>query len=117
MKKVEEMFIAGGRFDKDGPGAIAKDHAGGTIGVIDDGRHDVGADYKHLLVSARFNEFDTRLESINEAGTGGGDVVSPGAFGANAVLNQASRGREQHVGGDGGEKDGFDFRGRNAAFQ
>src|SRR6266576_2899537 len=71
--------IVGG-LENYGAGTVAKDHAGGSVGVVDDRRHHVRADDHDLLMHAGRNVLCASLQSEEESGTGGGEIESPGAF-------------------------------------
>ena len=113
VDEADFAFFAG--FEQDRARAVAEDDAGGAVGVVDDGAHDVGADDEDFFVRAGFDELGADLEGVGEAGAGGGEVETPGAFGAELVLHEAGGGGEEHVRRDGGDDDGFDFGGVDAA--
>ena len=116
MPEVDEADLAfGAGLEQDRAGAVAEEDAGGAVGVVDDGAHDVGADDEDLFVRAGFDELGADLQGVGEAGAGGGEVEAPGAGGAELVLHEAGGGGEEHVGRDGGDDDGFDFGGLDAA--
>ncbi len=71
-----------GRLEKHGAGAVAKDHAGGAVRVVDDRGHHVGADHQDPLVGARGDELRARLYGVNEGGAGRGKIESPNPLGA-----------------------------------
>jgi len=113
VNEADFAFFAG--LEEDSAGAIAEDDAGGAVGVVDDGTHDVGADDENFCVCAGFDELGTHLEGVGEAGTGGGEIEAPRVGGAELVLHEAGGGGEGHVRGDGGDDDGFDLGSINAA--
>ena len=53
--------------DQIGGGAVTEDRAGGTVGVVHDRRHLVGADDHDLLARTRLDEFRTRRKGEKEA--------------------------------------------------
>ena len=55
-----------------GPSAIAKDHTGGAVCVIDDRGHYIGANHKDPLVRSGCNELRTSLHRINKCGARSG---------------------------------------------
>ena len=61
-------------------GAVAEQHAGRAIGVVDDARHHVGADHQHVVVRAGGDELRRRRQRVGEAGAGGAEVEAPGAL-------------------------------------
>src|SRR5204863_4107442 len=112
----EHAFVVWlGGFEQDGAGAIAKDDTGGAVLIIDDGGHHVSANGEYFLMSASANELRGDLKCVYESGTGGGDVESPSAFASHFVLDEACGRRKQHVRGDGGDHDGLDLSGSDAA--
>ena len=113
VDEAEFAFFAG--LEEDGPGAVAEDDAGGAVGVVDDGAHDVGTDDHYFFVGTGFDEFGSDLEGVGEAGAGGGEVETPDVGGTELVLDEAGGGGERHVGGDGGDDDDFEFGGVDAA--
>ena len=115
MEIDHAQFALRSGLDEDCAGAVAEEDAGGAVGVVDDGRHGVGADDEDFFVLARLDELATHLQGVDEAGAGGGDVESPGAFGAEAILHETGGGGEEHVGGDGADDDDFDIGGIDAA--
>ena len=52
-------------------GAVAEKDAGGTVGVVEDRGHGVGADDENLGVRAGFDELHACLQCVDEAGAGG----------------------------------------------
>ncbi len=115
QKSMRPIFAVSAGLDENSAGAVAEEDAGGAVGVVDDGAHDVGADDEDFFVRAGFDELGADLEGVGEAGAGGGEVEAPGAGGAELVLDDAGGGGEDHVGRDGGDDDGFDFGGLDAA--
>ena len=93
-------------------GAITEDHARGAIGVVDDARHDVGADHQRVLARAGGHHLRRRRQRIGESRARGEQVVAPGARRANLVLHQARRARKQHVGRRRADDDEVDVVGR-----
>ncbi len=113
VDEADFAFFAG--LEEDCAGAVAEDDAGGAVGVVDDGTHDVGADDEDFFVGAGFDELRAHLKGVGEAGAGGGEIETPGVGRAKLVLHQAGGGGEGHVRGDGGDDDGLDFGGVDAA--
>ena len=101
--------------EQDSTGAVAKDDAGGSVGVVDDGAHDVGANDEDLFVRSGFDELCSHLEGVGEARAGGGEVETPGVGSAELILHEAGGSRKGHVGSDGRDDDGFDFGGVDTA--
>jgi len=112
MRPAEIVF---GGLEDYGTGTVAKDHAGGAIGVVDDRGHHIRANYEDFLMSASRDELRSRLHGVNKGGTGGGDIESPDPGGAEFVLHQAGGRGEKHVWSDGADDDGIDVAGREAA--
>ena len=78
--------------------AVAEDHAGRAIGVVDDARHHVGADHERVPAAAGGHHLRRRRQRVGESRAGGEEVVAPRACRADLVLHQARRARKQHVG-------------------
>ena len=116
MEVDHAVLAVGGGFEEDCAGAVAEEHAGGAVGVVDDGGHGVRADDEDFFLGAGLDELRAHLEGVDESGTGGGEVEAPGALGAEAILDEAGGGGEEHVGGDGADDDDFNFGGIDAAF-
>ncbi len=95
--------------------AVAKNHASGAVGVVDDRGHHVRADHQDALVSARGDELRPRLHGVDESGTGAGEIESPHAVGAKLVLNQAGGRWKEHVGRDRADDDGINVAGSQTA--
>src|ERR1700691_536955 len=112
VDEIDQSYgIVFGGFEDYGARSVAEDHAGCTVGVIDDRRHYVGADDQDSLMSAGRDELRSRLDGVDEGGTGGGDIESPNAVRAQLVLNQAGGRGEKHVGRDRAYDDGVDVVG------
>ena len=59
--EIEDRAVARvGRRDDDGAGAVAEEHARRPILVVDDARHDVGADDQRVIVRAGRHELAGR---------------------------------------------------------
>ncbi len=97
-----------------GAGAIAEQDTGGTVGVVDDPGHGVGADHQHLLVRAGSHQMGRGRQSVEKSGTGGDQVKAPNAFRPKLMLDQAGRRRKQHVGSDSADDDGVQRGGLDA---
>ena len=90
---------------------VAEQHAGVAICPIDDGRKFFRADDQHRFVGARHDELLADFQRVNESRASRFDVECGGALGADLVLNQTGRGRERHVGRDGGHDDQINLLG------
>ena len=108
-------FVLGCGLDEDTARSVAEEDAGGAVGVVNDGGHGVGANDEDFGVRAGFDELGSHLQGVDEAGTGGGEVESPGAFCAELVLDETGGGGEHHIGRNGGDDDGLDFFRADAA--
>ena len=64
MKPASSPFF--GRLDQHRAGAVAEQHAGGAVGVIDDAAHRVGADHQHFLVRAGRHQMRRRGQPVDE---------------------------------------------------
>src|SRR5690606_22466625 len=90
-------------------GAIAKEHAGVAIRPINDRRKLLSANNQYGIVRVRRNELLGDLKRVEEAGTGRADVETGGVLRSNLRLNEARRGREEHVRRDRGYNDEIDL--------
>src|SRR5258708_15095067 len=115
MQKINAAQPFVGGYDQHRARAIAEDHAGGAVGVVDDRRHNVGANDQDFFMRARFHKLHSGLQRIDKTGAGRGDIETPGAFCAQLVLHQAGGGGEQHVGSYGSDKDRLHLAGGPAA--
>jgi len=66
-------------------------------------------------VRAGLDELGADLQCVDKAGAGGGEVEAPGAGCADLFLHEAGSGGEEHIRRDGGDEDGLDLGGVNAA--
>ena len=60
----DALVVAG--LDHGSAGAVAEDHAGRPIGVVDDARHHVGADHQRVLASARGHHLGRGGQRVGE---------------------------------------------------
>src|SRR4051794_28020897 len=66
----------------------------------------------------RSDELLANFETINKAGTSRFDIERSGPARSELLLNQAGRGRKEHVGRDGRDNDEVDFlRSHTCSFQ
>ena len=101
--------VFGGGLNEHGTGAVTEDGAGGAIGVIDDARHLVGADYDHFLVATALNHGRSHVHGEEETAACGLKVDAEGIFHAQTAYNDARRGGERIVGRGGSENQAFDL--------
>ena len=115
MKSIRPTESSSAGFKDHSPGAVAKNNAGGAIGVVDDRRHNVGANHENSFMRARGDELRAGLHGIDKCGAGGGEVESPNPGRAQLVLHQAGGGGKKHIGRDGADDDGVDVVRREPA--
>ena len=60
IDESQAVFAVLGGFEQHGAGAVAEQHAGGAVGVVDDAAHGIGADHQHLLVRAGGHQVGAR---------------------------------------------------------
>src|SRR5258708_32448140 len=97
MNKIEyALIVTVRRFQQDGPGAVAEEHARRAILVIQDRSHDVTADDERLVLRSRADELRAYRQSINETGTRRRKIESPCVRSAQLVLHEARSGGEHH---------------------
>ncbi len=109
--EIDDAFIRTGGLKQDGSCAVAKEHTGGPILIVQNGRHRVAADHQHFLVRARTNELRAHGQRVSKSGARRGQVKTPRFFRADTFLHQAGGGGKKHVRGDAGEHNEFDLRG------
>ena len=78
MKPPSSSVLGG--LDQHGAGAVAEQHAGVAVGVVDDAAHGVGADHQHFLVRAGGDQVRAGGQPVDEAGAGRDQVEAPGAL-------------------------------------
>src|SRR2546430_15829146 len=105
MFKIQNALSVGGWFQQYSAGAVAKEHTGGAILIIQNGSHGVAADCQNLFVRAGGNKLRANSEGVRKSRAGRGEIKSPGFFCADAVLYQAGGGREKHVRSNAGHDD------------
>src|SRR4051794_32437708 len=93
------------RLNQERPRSIAKEDAGGAVGVVDDARHRVGTDHQNFAMSSSRDQVGGGRQPINESRTGGTQIETPGAGGFQLLLHKAGSGREKHIWCDGTEND------------
>ena len=96
----------------DRSGAVAEQHAGRAILVVDDARHHVGADDQRVLVRAARHHLARRRQRVGERRAGRAQVESPRVVRADLVLHQTRGARKHHVRRDGADDDEADVVGR-----
>ena len=94
----DRRLVVAGRREHDGARAVAEQNARRAIGVVDDARHDVGADDERVLDGAGRHHRPADAERVREPGTGRTEVEAPGLRRADPRLQQARRARKHHVG-------------------
>src|SRR5208282_3777170 len=116
VQKVDETDgVVFGGLEQDRACSIAKDDAGGAVGVVDDRRHYVCSDDEHFLVGSGRNELRSRLQGINKRRTSAGEIESPDVLRAEFVLDK-TRGRgKKHIGRNRPDDDRVEVGGRDAA--
>ena len=105
MLEIEDPFAGARGLKQHGAGAVAKEHTGGTILIVQNGRHRVAADHQNFLVGARANELRTDGQRVGKAGARRGQVETPRFLRTDTFLHQAGSGGEKHVRGNTGEHD------------
>ena len=92
-------------------GAVAEQHAGRAVLVVDDARHHVGADDQRVIVRAARHDLAGRRQRIGERRAGRAQVEAPGAPRADLVLDEAGGARKHHVRRDRADDDDADVVG------
>ena len=114
VDKIENALLAAfGWFQKYGSCAVAKEHAGRSVLVIQNRSHDVTTNREGFFVGARANKLRCDSHRVQESRARRGKVKSPRAFGAQVVLYQARRRGKHHVRRHAGHHDQVNFGSRN----
>ena len=77
MLEVDDAETVGRRTDHDGARAIAEQHAGRAIGVVDDARHDVGAHRQRVAMRPGRHHMRRRRQRVGEARAGRAQIEAP----------------------------------------
>jgi len=85
------------RLNQHRSGAVAEQHAGRTVGIVDDRRHLVCSDQHDLAVFAGLDELRSDGERIDEAGARGLHVEAADAVDARHVADEIGRRGEYEV--------------------
>ena len=112
--RIDDAQTLGIGLQQHGSGTVAEERAGGTVGVVDDRRHLVGADDDDLLGSAGLDELGAGRKREEEARAGGRNVVGESVLASGLVGDEVARRGEEHVGRDGGADDDVDLHGIDA---
>ena len=107
---VAGVFVLQSRFDEERSGTVSEQDAGGTVCVIDDAAHGVGADHQDLLVGTACDKMRAGVQAVQESGAGCNQVKPPGVAGANTILNQAGCCGKHHVRRYGAYQNGVQVR-------
>ena len=67
MEKINAVVVAVGRLNQHCACAVAKDHTGGAVGVINNGRHYIGADHQYLFVRTGFDKLNAGLKRVDKS--------------------------------------------------
>ena len=95
-------------------GAVAEQHAGAAIVPVQHPGQGLGADHQRGLRRTGADELVGDGQRVDEAGAGRVDVEGRAAGGAQLVLQQAGRGREDQVRRGGAEHDQVEVSGADA---
>ena len=87
MEVEDPLGVRSSRFDQHRAGAIAEQHAGGAVLIVDNRGHDVATDHQRILVRAGADKLRANSERVNKSRTGGREIKPPGFLRANAVLH------------------------------
>src|SRR5262250_3044318 len=87
--KVQDAVVVFGGLENYGTGSVAKQNAGGAVGVIQNRRHHISADHQHLLVRARENKLRAHLQGVEKRRARRGKIESPNPFYSELMLNYA----------------------------
>ncbi len=101
-------FAVAGGGDDDRARAVAEQHAGRSILVVDDARHHIGADHQRVIVGAAGDELAGGGQRVGERRAGGAQIEAPRAARADLFLDEAGGAWKEHVrrhGADDNEAD------------
>ena len=111
---VENARVTFRRRHDDGASAITEQHAGRTNCVVDDARHDVGANDQGMIDPAASHNLTGRRQRIGKRRTSRAQVEAPGVHRTDLVLYQTRGAREHHVGRYGPDDNQTDLLRRQA---
>ena len=108
--EVEDGAVPGGSggYD-DRAGAVAKQDARRTVGVVENARHHVGADDERVIVGAGRHQLARRRQGVGEGRARGAQVEAPRVTRADLVLDEAGRARKHHIRRHGADHDDADI--------
>ncbi len=110
-QRIHDALAVRARLDQHGAGAVAEHHAGGAVGIVDDGRHLVGTDHHDLLGLAGGDELRGDGDGVDEARTGRLHVEGADRAGADHVADQIGGGGKYEIGRGGGADQKVDVGG------
>src|SRR5215207_10109342 len=107
-----EVEVAAG--DDHGADAVAEEHGGGAVGVVDDAREGLGGADQHDARAAALHERRGMVERVEETGARGAQVDRRRARRAQRTGDLRREAGGHAVGGDGRDEDDVDLVGRAA---
>ena len=110
INEAEVLLVGSAGFDQHGAGAVTEQDARGTVLVVDDTGHGVGANHHYVFVAAGPDQVRAGGEPVEKTGAGRDEVEAPGFRCADLVLDEAGGSREEHVRSDGADNDRVEFR-------
>ena len=79
VREIDDAAAVGRRAHDDRARAVAEQHARRAIGVVDDARHDVGADGQRVLCVPAADHVSGRRQRVGEPRARGAEIEAPGA--------------------------------------
>ena len=107
----QQAVLRGVGAKDDGAGPVSEENAGGAVRPVDDPGEQFGADEQDGAGGARLDVLVRDGETVDESGAGGRDVESGSGTRAEAVLNEAGRRGEEHIGRRRRDEDEVDVAG------
>ena len=108
-QRVHDAVAGVARLEQHRAGAVAEQHAGGAVGVVDDRRHLVGADHHDLARGAVGDELRGDGQRIEKARAGRLHVERADILDADHVADQVGGRRKLHVRRGGGADQQIDL--------
>src|SRR6185312_2715623 len=104
------------RFEQDAAGAVAEDDTGGAVAIVHDTAHFVATDDHHLFKAPAFDVHRAGRQRIDETGTCGAHIETPGILRARTVAYDIGGSRKEHIGRDSSYDDAVDLFRTDAPF-
>ena len=102
--RAQNAVARGRRFHDHGGGTVAEQNTRVAVLPVDESAQSFTTDDQHTARVAGDDERIGHAQGVEKTTTGGVEIESGGAVGGETLLNQATRGRQQMIGGGGGDR-------------